>query len=306
MYIRIPVFLAAVALVGCGDDLALSRSTAIHDVAPPSAPQPFAERSAKVAADAVGAGGAATAPGLSESALQQAVAPSMLIRTGAATIEVDSLEVAIAAVRALAQRVGGYIGNTSMETGNTAVRAATIELKVPAARFDEVLGGLSPIGEVESVTSQAQDVGEEFVDVTARVSNAKRLEERLVSLLANRTGKLEDVLAVERELARVREEIERFDGRLRYLKTRVDVSTLSVTVHEDEPLVGSNPSANVIGDAFIAMWRNFVSFIAALIASLGVVLPLAGIALVLGLLGRRLLKNRRRPHGATPEATSEA
>jgi hypothetical protein len=303
MYIRILLFVAAVALVGCGDDVSLTRSAATEESAPPAAPAPFAERTAKVAADAVGAGGA---PGVSDAAIQQAVAPSMLIRTGVATIEVDSLEIAVTAVRALAQRLGGYVGNTSMETGNTAVRSATIELKIPAARFDEALGGLAPIGEVESVMSNAQDVGEEYVDVTARVSNAKRLEERLVALLANRTGKLEDVLAVERELARVREEIERFEGRLRYLKTRVDVSTLTITVHEDEPIVGSNPSANVIGDAFIAMWRNFVSFIAALIASLGVILPLAGIAVVLGLVARRLLKPRRRPGGTPPEATSEA
>jgi hypothetical protein len=304
MYRRLLLFVAAVGLVGCGQDLRNSPSEAAQ--APPTAPAPqvFAER--KIAADAVGAGGAAAGPQVSDAALQQSVAPSMLIRTGVATIEVDSLEIAIAAVRSLAQRLGGFVGNTSMETGNTTVRSATLELKIPAQRFDEALGGLSPIGEVESVSSNAQDVGEEFVDVTARVTNAKRLEERLVGLLMNRTGKLEDVLAVERELARVREEIERFEGRLRYLRTRVAVSTLSIVVHEDEPIVGTNPSANVIGDAFIEMWRNFVSFIAALIASLGVIVPLAGIAVVLGLIARRVLKSRPKTPPTSGETLSKA
>ena len=71
----------------------------------------------------------------------------------------------------------------------------------------------------------AEDVGEEFVDVSARMENARRLEQRLVTLLASRTGKLSDVLAVERELARVREDIERYEGRLRYLRAHAATSS---------------------------------------------------------------------------------
>jgi hypothetical protein len=112
----------------------------------------------------------------------------MLIRTGSASVEVDSLEPAVAQVRALAARVGGYVANASLAAGREQVRAATLELRVPAARFDELVGGLAPFGRVERVDVQAEDVGEEFVDVTARVGNARRLEARLVELLARRTG----------------------------------------------------------------------------------------------------------------------
>jgi len=83
---------------------------------------------------------------------------------------------------------------------------------VPAGRFDEVVAGLRPMGRLESVNVNAQDVGEEYVDVTARIDNARRLEQRLIGLLATRTGKLKDVLDVEQTLARVREEIERYEG----------------------------------------------------------------------------------------------
>src|SRR6185503_4740472 len=146
---------------------------------------------------------------------QSSVGLSMVIRTGQAGIEVPALDTAIQRVRQLAERLGGYVGNTTMQTGEGQIRSATLELKIPAARFDEAVSGLSPFGEVESVNVQAEDVGEEFVDLTARTTNAKRLEERLLGLLATRTGKLEEVVNVERELARVREEIERLDGRLR-------------------------------------------------------------------------------------------
>ena len=215
------------------------------------------------------------------------IVPTMLIRTGNAVIEVDSLEIAISEVRLLAQRLGGWIATTSMQTGQGQIRSATLEMKIPADRFDEARGGLTPLGKVEAINDHSEDVGEEYVDLTARMTNARRLEERLLSLLANRTGKLEDVLAVERELARVREQIERFEGRMRFLSTRARVSTLSVTVHEPRPLIGSNPGRSIIGEAFRDAWRNFVGFIAGLIAMMGVLIPLGVLAIVLWLLWRR-------------------
>ena len=222
---------------------------------------------------------------------QDSAAPNMIIRNGNVVIQVDSLELAIDAVRKLAASLGGYVGNVSTSTGEYAVRSATLEMKIPSARFDEALGGVAPIGKVEQSNTTAEDVGEEFVDVSARVANAKRLEERIVNLLATRAGKLEDVLAVERELARVREEIERYEGRLRFLRSRVSTSTLSVTVHEPAPLVSPNPGTNVIAEAFRNMWRNFVGLVAWVISSLGVVVP---VVIVLAL-AWRFIGRRNRP-----------
>ena len=215
-----------------------------------------------------------------------AIAP-MIVRTGSATIQVDSLELAVARLRLLAQQLGGYVGNTSMETGANQVRSASVELKIPAKRWNELLTGLKPIGKREALTESAQDVGEEFVDVNARVVNARRLEERLIALLANRTGKLSDALSVERELARVREEIERYEGRIRYLRSQAAVSTMIVNLHEPLPVLGSQPGSNPIADAFRAAWRNFVGFIAGLISFLGVLVPLAALGALIWWLVRR-------------------
>ena len=251
----------------------------------PVAPAPAAARARGVAdaADLSGkgvAGGASgtSAPAMASSAVAESAAAPMLIRTGTASVEVDSLDAAVARVRALAARVGGYVANTSLAAGREQVRSATLELRVPAARFDELVGGLAPFGRVEKVDVQAEDVGEEFVDVSARVANARRLEGRLVELLARRTGKLEEVLAVERELARVREEIERYEGRLRYLRTRAATSTLAVTVHERAPLLAERPNATPVADAFRSAGRNFVALLAAVIATSGVWVPLGAVA----------------------------
>jgi uncharacterized protein DUF4349 len=221
------------------------------------------------------------------------IVSNMIIRTATASVQVDSLEPAVALVRELATRLGGYVGSSGIVTGKNQLRQAVIEVKVPAARFDEVLSGLAPIGKLESVNVTAQDVGEEFVDVTARMDNARRLERRLIDLLATRTGKLKDVLDVERELARVREEIDRYEGRLRYLKAHTAMSTLSITVHEPMPVVGT-AGKSVMGEAFTQAWRNFVVLLSLAVQSLGVVLPLGLIAAVAWVVTRRWRLARQR------------
>lgn len=211
--------------------------------------------------------------------------PAMIIRNGTTNIEVDSLDRAVALVRAIVTRAGGFVANTSAQTGRDQVHSSTLELRIPSARFDEVVSGLSPVGRVEGVNISAEDVGEQYVDAAARMANARKLEARLIDLLANSTGKLVEMLAVERELARVREEVERYEGRLRYLRTHAATSSLAVTLHEPLPIIAAaahNPFVQAARDA----WRNFVALLAAGIAALGFVVPAGAIA-ALGYAGLR-------------------
>lgn len=258
------------------DDAAPAQAPAempVPAAAPPADGLPPREGSAPIQISAADTGGIVPpVPGQPSVSLNP-----MLIRTGTATIQVDSLEQGIAQLRALAQRVGGLVGNTSISSGAEEARRATVELRIPSASFDRAVSGLAPIGRVEQVSISAEDVGEEYTDVTARVANARRLESRLLDLLDRRTGRLEEVLNLERELARVREEIERYEGRLRYLRTRASISLLTVTLHEPGPVLG-RPGERPIRDAFGQAWRNLVDLIAGLIAASGVLIPLALLA----------------------------
>jgi len=274
---------AALALVGCTPDAEISQANL--------------QKYDEVRAEGAPAGFALTAAAVETRAAQRSAdlikirptpeASSLVIRNGQTSIEVDSLERAVAQVRLLAGRVGGYVANTTMQTGRGQLRAATLEVKIPADRFDDGLGGLSALGKLESVNVNAEDVGEEFTDVTARMTNARRLETRLIDLLATRTGKLKDVLDVEHELARVREEIERYEGRLRYLRAHAVLSTLTIYVHEPVPVVG-RAGSSVIGEAFKQAWRNFVALVAACIRGLGIVIPL-GVLVTAAWLGAKRL-----------------
>lgn len=285
---RLPALLAAALLLlalACGDARApmVGEAAVEGKVAADMAAAPemgFAVAARQAAPQAV------PRPATTDSAIS-----TMLIRRGDVSVRVDSLEPAMEALRRLAASLGGTVGNVSITAGEFTVRSATLELRIPAPRFDEAMGGLAPIGKVEHSSVTAEDVGEEYVDVRARVANARRLESRLIDLLATRTGKLEDVLAVERELARVREEIERNEGRMRWLGARVATSTISVTVSEKAPIVGENPGQSVLGQAFVRAWQNFIGLVAWFIASLGVLLP---VALVLWLAARWWQGRRKR------------
>ena len=279
---------AALALVGCTPDAEISHRANLQkydEVRVEGAPAGFALTAAAVETRA------AERSGDLIKIRPTPEASSLVIRNGQTSIEVHSLERAVAQVRLLAGRVGGYVANTTMQTGRGQLRAATLEVKIPADRFDDGLGGLSVLGKLESVNVNAEDVGEEFTDVTARMTNARRLETRLIDLLATRTGKLKDVLDVEHELARVREEIERYEGRLRYLRAHAVLSTLTIYVHEPVPVVG-RAGSSVIGEAFKQAWRNFVALVAACIRGLGIVIPLGVLATVGWLSLRRWQKGR--------------
>ncbi len=237
-------------------------------------------------------------PDLGTSATEAA---RMIIRSGFASIEVRSVDSVTPMVRVLADQIGGYVANSSIEGGREQARTARFEIKAPAQNFDRLVNGLAPLGKLESVNVTAEDVGEEFVDVNARMANDRRLEDRLIQLLQTRTGRLKDVLDVEHELARVREEIERQEGRLRYLRTRADLSTLTVTIHEPVPII-NRPGVNPINLAVRRAWRNFVELAAFAIASLGFVIPI-------GLVGAAgwVMFGRRRPVAValpTPTAAS--
>ena len=286
MPLKLRYLALALLTCACGDRAARTNGQERREMlvsgysneAPAAAPALYADRAPAPVSDSASTD--LVLPGAGD------VLPNLVIRSGTATMQVDSLDRAIALVHGLARRVGGFIGSSTTQSGRGAVPEATLEIRMPADRFEDAVDGLRPIGKVEAVNVTAQDVGEEYVDVQARMANDHRLEARLIELVAQRTGKLSDVLAVEQELARVREEIERYQGRLRYLQTRAAVSTLSLTIHMPIPVVDEG-SPGVMGEAVRDAWRNFIAVVALLIQSLGVIIPLGVCAIAVWLVVRR-------------------
>jgi hypothetical protein len=140
-------------------------------------------------------------------------------------------------IQSLTNEFGGFIAEFREDRTYGDRLAGRWVIRTPVARFHEFLEKIVALGVPETKQIDAQDVTEEFVDLEARLVNKRKLEERILGLLENQTGEIKDVIAVETELARVREEIERMEGRLRYLKDRVELTTITISAREEADYV---------------------------------------------------------------------
>ena len=156
----------------------------------------------------------------------------MIVRTAALALSTREFDKARARLDDILKRHHGYVGELKVATpvGNGSTFTAT--LRVPADQLEAALADLKGLGRVESESQNGQEVTAQYVDLEARLSNARNTEERLTNLLRERTGKLSDVLAVETEIDRVRGEIEQMEAEKKNLANQVTFATISATVRE--------------------------------------------------------------------------
>jgi predicted nuclease with TOPRIM domain len=161
-------------------------------------------------------------------------------------------------------------------------------VRVPVERYKEFLAAVRELGEVRSITSDSKDVTAEFFDVDARVRNKQREEERLLKLLEEATGKLNDILEVERELSRVRGEIEQLQGRLRVLKDLTSLTTIDIRIDEIKDYVPESPEGPSYWTRVRRAFSNSISELVAAAQAVSIAIvaaaPWLGVALVFVLL----------------------
>ncbi len=153
----------------------------------------------------------------------------MIIRNGAIGIKVSNVEQTLGRVTSIANGKGGLVFSTNTEHRGD-YTYATLTLQVPPARFDETMNDIrSAAVTVTNETSSSQDVTEEFVDNDAQIKNLTQSEQQLNTLLtkANTVG---DVLAVQREITTVRGQIDRLQGRQKYLATKTSMASITVSI----------------------------------------------------------------------------
>lgn len=215
------VCLAALVASGCGG------AAVKHDKAP------AAKAEARVDKGAAGPGSPAGVGSGGESALPKAGAlERKIIYTADVDLVVEEFDEVPSQVKDLVKQFGAYVARSNVSGMPGSPRSGQWTIRVPVARYEDFLAAARGLGEVRSVRSDSQDVSEEFYDVQARIRNKKEEEDRLRKHLADSTGKLEDILAVERELSRVREEAERMEGRLRVLSDLTSLTTINLRVDE--------------------------------------------------------------------------
>ncbi len=167
-----------------------------------------------------------------------------IIKTGKLTIEVDSYGEAAMQVESLALEHDAVVADTSAWEQDGGALTGWFEIRVSPDRFETLFASLKAIGRVEAENVKAADITANYVDLEARIATLRITEQRLAELITNKSfvDKMSALLEVEREMTRVRSEIELFTGRLRVMADQVALSTININLHEPARTV---PSASL-------------------------------------------------------------
>jgi len=303
---RILAVFALVAVAGCSQQDAVPKAqvpiVAQREEALAGAPAPLVDR-------IFGAPQPAGQP--PKEAPKDAAPPQRkIIHSGSVDIVVTDLDAAGKKILQLIEEHRGYLARSEIRGAKGERRESSFTLRIPAAKFNVVLEALSALGETQYVKSDSQDVTEEFVDLESRIRNKQVEEKRLLEHLQKSTGKLEEILLIEKELSRVRGEIEQMQGRLNKLSDLTAFTTITVTLHETKDyLPPTTPTYSTsLGRTLDESWTTLVGVfkwigivIAALLPWLPLLIPPAAIG---WWLLRRQLRLQRDAEAAITEAVS--
>jgi hypothetical protein len=305
--------LALAALSGCA-------AGSQHEAAPLSSSANSSAAPQQVAGStAPGGGGGAAAADMKTVSLERTEDPAApqqpnanpapverkIIRNATLTLEVEQPGKAMQRIASVAESRGGFVvtSDSRQQTGERGERAyeiITVELRVPSAQFDAALADIRAAG--GSVTAQkitGKDVTEEYIDLEARLRTQRALEDQLMEIM-KKADSVADAINVQKELTNVRTEIERVEGRRRFLENQSSFSTISVTLQPPAPLIGTTGFFRGVGTAF----GEGVDIAAAITLFLiRLLLALIPIALFIGLpayLLLRYLVRRQRARPAPP------
>jgi hypothetical protein len=225
-----------------------------------------------------------------------------IIRNANLTLEVASPSEVQPKIVSIAESHQGFVVTSEATQRNSDDKSKpeiTVNLivRVPASQFNQVMEGIRAVGTrrlQEKVTGQ--DVTEEFMDLEARIKNQKALEQQFIEIM-KRAGKVDDALSVQRELAEVRTEIEKLEGRRRFLENQASLSTINITLQPPTPIVNATGFWYSVRTAFsdgVDVATEIILFLIRAILALTpvlvlVVLPLA----LLAKLGIRIVRRRK-------------
>ncbi|MBA3692784.1 MAG: DUF4349 domain-containing protein [Acidobacteria bacterium] len=233
-----------------------------------------------------------------------------IIRNADLQLEANAPEEAQQKITQIAESKGGFVVESTQSSSDvkaTTRDTVTMTVRVPSAKFDEALSEIRQTASrviVESV--KGQDVTEEFIDIEARLKTQKALEAQFLEIM-KRSNSVEDALNVQTEIAQVRGEIEKIEGRKRFLESQASLSTVKIKLQSPTAFSANSTGffyqlKEAFGDGFSAA----LNFILILVKILIALLPfLILIVLPIYLLIRYILRKNRKQKLASDIAREE-
>lgn len=175
-----------------------------------------------------------------------------IIKTAQVTIEVKDVTASTDALRMLAIQNGGYLSSSNFQRGYNDRLSATVVLRIPQAAFEKVVEDIKAAGIVKSASMSGEDVTEEYVDLEAQKTSYRNQLAQYNEIM-KKAEKVEDVIRVQAQIDQVQTALNRLEGRMRYLNSRIDLSTITVYLQEPEPVGGET------GHSFVSAINEGIS-----------------------------------------------
>jgi hypothetical protein len=229
------VVLALMAVAGCSRQAAVSPPFEGGGIpAPAAAPSPVFMESKGAAYDSRTSMAAGDSNG--------GEIDRKIVKNGYITLEVNDIAAAIDGATSIANGLNGYVVSSSQQ-GYPDVTYGQISIRVPSDTFDEALNQLRKLAvNVPSESTNSQDVTQEYTDLQAQLRNLEATEAQYLQIL-QKAEKVEDILAVQRELSNVRGQIEQIKGRILYIERTADMALIDVNLQKVKPIGGTAWSA---------------------------------------------------------------
>src|SRR6266481_1417644 len=157
-----------------------------------------------------------------------------LIRNATVELEITSFDAAVQKITAFANEDSGYVAATSSEKQENGKLKGQIVVKILPENLDRFLQKLRGLGELKNQTLGTEDITKAYFDTDARLKNARVMEQRLIDMLKKKSDDINDLLQVEKELGRVREQIEQMQGELKFWDSQVQFATVTILLAEKD------------------------------------------------------------------------
>ena len=216
-----------------------------------------------------------------------------IIRTAYLSVEVKDVPAAVDSLTAIATAEGGYLSSSNVQKDSSNRVSGTVVLRVPAAVFDAAVSGVKAVGVVNSISTQGEDVTEEYVDLQAQKTSYQNQLAQYNEIM-KKSEKVEDIIKVQEQIDLVQTELDRLNGRLNYLNNRIDISTITVNLQEPEP-VGSQSEHDFVSTINEGI-SGFLGMVDAIIVLFLTLLPL----IIIGGIGYEFYRWYKGRQGSAP------
>jgi len=228
-------------------------------------------------------------PTISIKPVKESLAPTinerMIIYTGYISLETNDIDGTIAMIRSLAEHYGGYVASSNKYMYDEEVRAEIV-IRVPKDKFHAAIQEIESYGKVLNENVNSEDITQQYIDLKARLSNLQHQEKRLLEIL-ELAKNVDEILAIEKELERVRGEIESLQGQINYLERNVEMSIISINLTKPKPSF-KPPSMN-LGEVLETALTGLFTVLKGLIILAISIIPIA----IIGVIVYHIYKERR-------------